>query len=192
MHDESLRTLLKDRTRELHQRLDHTLTGPGGRVADVPGYVRVLTVLHRLHSSADVPLARWARSSTLAHDLDGVPLPDRADAYAADLAALGAVVDEPTVPRDEQVDDARGLALLYLLAGSAAGARMLLRGLPDVVPQDSRRGLTDAAGDHSTTLWRRTCAVLSRPHHPRLGDAVVAEAEAVLTRLVDQREVVGA
>jgi hypothetical protein len=37
MEHVSLRSSLRERTRALHARLDTALTGPEGRVADVPG-----------------------------------------------------------------------------------------------------------------------------------------------------------
>ena len=187
MHDGSLRALLRDRTRELHHRLDSALAGPDGRVGDVAGYVRVLTVLHELHAHADAALRRWAGTSPLAGGIDATTLPDRAEAYAADLTRLGRRPPAGRAPQDAPVTDAQGLALLYLVAGSSAGARVLLRGLPDDVPADARSGLTDAAAPRSTTLWRGTCDVLSRPTDPLLQEATVAEAQAVLATLLAPR-----
>src|SRR5688500_1997928 len=172
MQQESLRSALKDRTRGLHARLDAALTGPDGRVGDRSGYVRVLSVLHTLHARADVPLARWARTSPLAAGLDPAVVPDRAHAYEADLATLG--VAAPPVAPVERLTDAGGLALLYAVAGSSVGARVVLRGLPDAVPLEARRGLTDAAGRGATTLWRQAQEVLSRPLDGALHVAVVA------------------
>lgn len=184
MAQASLRSVLRDRTRGKHAELDAALTGPGGQIADMTGYVRVLRSLHRLHCHADAALRTWTSTSPLASGLDPDLVPDRASAYAADLAVLGETV--PTTPRnDKAVDDARGLALLYLVAGSAAGARVLLRGLPDAVPTHARRGLTDAAGRSSTVLWREAVALLERPTGPELQESVVAEATAVLQLLLD-------
>ena len=188
MEQESLRSALRERTRGLHGRLDTALTGPDGRIHDVPGYVRVLGVLHLLHVHADGPLARWAATSPLADGLDRDVLPDRAAAYAADLRRLGAHPSPSSGTPAGPVDDARGLALLYLVAGSAAGARVLLRGLPDVVPADARRGLTDAAGATSTALWRHARTVLARPVSTDVKDAAVAEAETVFALLVDRHQ----
>lgn len=188
MEKESLRAALRDRTRGLHDQLDTALTGPGGRVPDLPAYVRVLRSLHALHAHADGPLRSWAQRSSLASPLDPELLPDRSAAYAADLTALGeTLTGAPAAPGDS-VDDGRGLALLYLVAGSAAGARVLLRGLPDVVPAEARRGLTEAAGPASTRLWRATVSLLGRPPASTLGSAVVAEARAVLQRLIDESD----
>jgi heme oxygenase len=176
----------------MHGRLDDLLSGPEGRVHDVPGYVRVLHTLHALHVLADRPLARWAGSSPLTASLTVSALPDRAPLYAADLALLdehpgaSASTDDP-----DPVDDARGLALLYLLTGSAAGARVLLKGLPPGVPSGARRGLTDAAAPSSTRLWRETCSLLSDDAVPaHLHEPAAAETLAVMEWLVGRAELV--
>jgi heme oxygenase len=188
--ESGLRWALRQRTHQLHAQLDDSLAGPHGQVTDLPGYVRLLRTLHALHDAADGPLARWASTSPLAVPLRGTALPDRAPSYAADLAALGEQLpprrgaDEPATPGDP-----RGLALLYLLAGSAAGARVLLRGLPAAVPGDARRGLTDAAAPASSRLWRETCRLLGGDTVPeRLHDATVAEARGVMAWLLDRTQ----
>jgi hypothetical protein len=175
----------------MHGRLDDMLGGPHGQVEDLPGYVRVIRSLHSLHELADRPLARWARTSPLASPLTVSALPDRAPLYAADLAEL----DEPVgtaAPDDEgRVPDARGLALLYLLSGSAAGARVLLRGLPPAVPARARQGLTDAAAPASTRLWRETCSLLAGADVPgSLHESTADEALGVMEWLVGRAELV--
>ena len=176
----------------MHGRLDDLLSGPDGGVRDVPGYVRVLRTLHALHVHADRPLARWARTSPLAGSVTVSALPDRAPLYAADLALLGEHPAAPMPPDGmDPVDDARGLALLYLLTGSAAGARVLLRGLPPSVPSGARRGLTDAAAPSSTGLWRETCSLLSGDAVPaHLHEPAAAETLAVMEWLVGRAELV--
>jgi heme oxygenase len=187
----TLRSALRQRTRQLHGRLDAMLGGPHGRVEDLPGYVRVVGSLRALHELADRPLTRWASSSTLAASLPMSTLPDRASLYAADLAELGEPVVPPASGDEDQVSDARGLALLYLLSGSAAGARVLLRGLPSSVPDAARRGLMDAAAPASTRLWRETCALLAGDVVPeRLHEPAADEAHAVMQWLVDRAELV--
>jgi heme oxygenase len=176
----------------MHGRLDDLLGGPEGRVRDVTGYARVLQTLHALHVLADRPLARWAGDSPLAASLTPAALPDRAPLYAADLAVLGEHPTATTSPDGmDPVDDPRGLALLYLLTGSAAGARVLLRGLPPSVPRGARRGLTDAAAPSSTRLWRETCSLLSGDAVPaQLHEPAAAETLAVMEWLVGRAELV--
>lgn len=184
--EEGLRSALRHRTRHLHTRLDDSLAGPHGQVTDLSGYVRLLRTMHALHAVADRPLARWARTSALAAPLRVAALPDRAPSYAADLVALGEPAPAPADEGPSGPSDARGLALLYLLAGSAAGARLVLRGLPATVPDGARRGLTDAAAPASTRLWRETCALLEGGIVPDgLHEATVAEACEVMEWLLE-------
>lgn len=186
--EQSLRSALRDRTRPLHARLDTALTGPAGQLPDVPGYVRVVATLHTLHRHADGPLRAWVHTSTVARGLDPALVPDRAAAYADDLRALGVQPDLRESPQGAAVGDAGGLARLYLLAGSAAGARVLLRALPTSVPEGARRGLTSAAGTASTRLWQETCSLLSQPFDEELQKAAVDEACAVLEMLLGRQE----
>lgn len=184
--EDGLRFALRQRTRHLHARLDDSLAGPHGQVTDLSAYVRLLRTMNALHAFADRPLARWARTSPLAGPLRSTAMPDRAPSYAADLAALGEPVTGPARGSDPAPTDAQGLALLYLLSGSAAGARLVLRGLPATVPHGARRGLTDAAAPASTRLWRQTCALLEGGTVPdRLHEATVAETCAVMEWLLD-------
>lgn len=180
------RDVLRGRTREAHEALDRALTGPTGALGTAADYARVLRTLHALHAAGEGRLRRWADASRLvAGRLDDVTLPDRAALYAGDLLALGeapAVVpgaEEPGRP----VDDAEGLALLYLMTGSAAGARILLRGLPDGVPRTARRGLSDAAGPESARLWTAVRTLLAAPAEEPLATRASEEAEALFGRL---------
>lgn len=188
--EQSLRSALRDRTRGPHTRLDAALTGPGRGVRDLAAYVRVLTTLHALHRHADAPLAAWVHASPLATNLDPALVPDRERLYADDLRALGVPTGSAGSGHATAPADARGLALLYLVAGSAAGARVLLRGLPETIPTEARRGLTCAAGPTSTVLWRESCALLSQPVDGELQEAAVAEATAVLETLAGHQELV--
>ena len=191
MEQGTLRFALRHRTRQLHGRPDEMLGSPHGQVSGVPGYLCVVRTLHALHALADRPLARWAGSSPLASSLTASGLPDRAPLYAADLAALDHPVTPPATGGADQVSDARGLALLYLLSGSAAGARVLLRGLPSTVPAGARRGLTDAAAPSSTRLWRETVSLLSGDTVPLpLHEPTAVETLAVMEWLVDRTELV--
>lgn len=192
----SLRPALRVRASGLHDRLDAAMTGPDGRVHDLPTYVRVLRTLHTLHTYVDHPLAHWAATSPLAVGVPRELVPDRAAAYSADLRTLGVESppsgQEPPAhePSTAPVTDARGLGLLYLVAGSSIGARVILRGLPASVPAEARTGLTDAAAPSSTRLWRATQSLLARPVEPELADAVGDEVCAVFELLLQQQELV--
>ena len=188
--------LLRQRTSSAHGVLDSGLAGDDHRVDDVAGYVRLLTVLAELHASVERSLHHWVGSTPWVREaLAGAPLPSRAPLYADDLTSLG--VASPAPHPVETYDDARGLATLYLLAGSSKGARVLLRGLPDDVAPGSRRGLNDAASRDSAVLWGAVVRVLGEPleeAHPGSSLAVAAAAAdravevfARLHRLADQR-----
>jgi len=181
------RDVLRRRTREAHDALDRALTGPTGRVASSEDYLRVLHTLHALHAGSEERLRRWVDGSPLAAGIAGdVELPDRAALYAGDLLALGEPVPHEPDPTgsDHPVDDAEGIALLYLLSGSSAGARVLLHGLPEDVPRAARRGLTDAAGPGSARLWQAVRGLLAAPAEEPLASRAADEADALFGRLL--------
>ena len=190
----SWRDALRGRTRDAHEALDRALTGPSGRLSGTGDYVRVVSTLHALHAWSEHRLRRWAAASSLAAGLpDDLVLPDRASLYAGDLLALGAEVADPDPGRDRgrrsvEVDDAEGLALLYLLGGSSAGARVLLRGLPDDVPRAARRGLTDASGPESSRLWQAVLRLLATPAREPLATRAADEADALFGWLRERAE----
>ena len=131
-------------------------------MTDLPSYLRLLGVLGALHAATEPALHAWVAATPWVRDaLGDAVLPARADLYAADLRLLGA--EAPAGAHDEEYDDARGLATLYLLAGSAKGARVLLRGLPDDLAPESRTGLSDAASRDSARLWGAVVGVLGEP-----------------------------
>ncbi len=188
---ENLRLALRQRTRQLHARLDESLVGPSGRVADLAGYLRVVHTLHTLHVFADPLLARWARGSALASPLTVSGLPNRAPSYAADLADLG----EPTRPELRRPTTAvRSPSPAGLPCSTCWRAPQpepgccwpgCLRRSRSARDEDSR----DAAAPASTRLWRETCGLLSGGTVPvRLHDEVVAETRTVLEWLVGRTQ----
>jgi heme oxygenase len=152
-----LRDVLRDAAHLTHRRLDATLTD---RLQAPDGYPHLLQVLHSFHSAADPLLQAWAATSPAAPDVE---IPSRAGAFAADLAFLG-LVTKPALPLDGLprgspggvLTDPAGVALLYVVAGSSIGARVLLAGLPVAVAGAARLGLTEGASEGSAELWRRT------------------------------------
>lgn len=168
---------LRRRTRSAHEGLDTALSGPGGRIVDTAGYLRLLTTLSTLHAHTDEPLRRWAAGSGWVGDhLDPDVLPRRSPLYAADLARLGAAPRPPT-PRTGPCDDGQALGLLYVVAGSTKGARMVLRGLPDDLAPDARAGLSDAAAPGAARLWQGCRSVLTTPLPAELVARAADEAE---------------
>ncbi len=186
----TLRQALREETRDVHGALDRVLLGEAGRIVDLPHYLRLVGVLHMMHSAAEPVLGVWRADSAWAASLSPqVRLPRRAPLFATDLEALGVV--PPVIGADastEPASESRGVALLYLLAGSAAGARMLVRMIPDDVPVGARSGLADAASAEASALWRATKDLLARPAPEALVTATVTEARAELLRLVEHTE----
>lgn len=174
---------LRDRTRTAHEQLDAALTGPGGRISDTTDYVRLLTGLSSLHARTDEPLRAWTAGSDWARaHLDPTDLPRRSALYASDLAALGEH-DRAVAPQATACDDGQALGFLYVVAGSTAGARLVLRGLPDDLAPHARAGLSDAAAPAGARLWRDCRHALTAPLPQELVDRAADEA-AALFRLV--------
>jgi heme oxygenase len=143
------------------------------------GYAHLLKVLHSFHCAADPLLQAWVISSPAAPDL---VIPSRCAALGEDLAVLGSPTAPPisldALPRrgpDGVLADPGGLALLYVVAGSSIGARVVLAGLSTAIPQTARRGLSEGASEASTELWRRTRAATAHPVSP---DDTLAAAAA--------------
>lgn len=176
-------TALRERTRTAHEELDAALTGPAGRIASTTDYVRLLTALSSLHARTDEPLLAWtARSAWVRAHLDPADLPRRSGLYASDLEKLGAV-DRTTAPQPTDCDDGQALGFLYVVAGSTAGARLVLRGLPDDLAPHARAGLSDAAAPAGARLWRDCRSTLTVPLPEELVERAADEA-ARLFRLV--------
>ena len=175
--------VLRDRTRTAHEQLDAALTGPSGRISDTTGYVRLLTGLSSLHARTDEPLRAWTAGSDWARaHLDPADLPRRTALYASDRAALGAA-DRTAEPGSPSCDDGQALGFLYVVAGSTAGARLVLRGLPDDLAPHARAGLSDAAAPAGARLWRDCRTALTAPLPEELV-ARAADEAALLFRLV--------
>ena len=188
----ALRTL-RERTSASHAGLDVSLSGDERRVTDEAGYLRLLRVLATLHAEVEPPLHAWvAGTPWVGEALGGARLPARAALFADDLVSLGAQAPTRRTPGAEVYDDARGLATLYLLAGSAKGARVVLKGLPDHVAPGARSGLSDAASRDSAVLWGAVVGALGEPlarahptTHLELAEAAAEQAAAVFGELHD-------
>jgi heme oxygenase len=126
---------LREATRDAHAVLDGHV---GGWFESRDGYLAYLTRMHRFHARLD---AAVAGIGPLARPDFGIAA--RADRLAADLAALGAPVpafDRASGPALPPVGDAAAqLGVLYVLAGSTLGARVLARTVAAL-------GLADGAG----------------------------------------------
>lgn len=158
----SLRQALQEAGAEPHAQLDAAFAV---RTGSVSGYAGLLQVLQSFHSSADPLLTAWVVGSSRA---PSVTVPDRAAALTRGLLALDIEALVPAdlggLPRDQGtglLTDGAGLGLLYVVAGSSLGARVVLRQLPVAVPAHVRAGLGGAAGPAGAQLWRTTLAALA-------------------------------
>lgn len=157
-----LRASLRTASAAPHARLDAAFAV---RTGSVSGYAALLQVLHRFHTSADPLLTAWAAGSPAAPT---VTVPEREAALRRDLLALDVAplppADLSVLPRDAAsglLTAGAGLGLLYVVAGSSVGARVLLRQLPPAVPVQARAGLAEGAGEASAQLWRTTVQALA-------------------------------
>jgi heme oxygenase len=134
---------------------------PGG-----PDYARLVQLLHSLHTAADPLLVAWVKSSRACAHLS---IPLRASGFASDLAALGVAplpaLSFTCLPRTAAgtLTDPAGIGLLYVVAGSSLGARVLLRNLSSSVPLQARAGLEHGASPPSVQLWAAVITLLARP-----------------------------
>lgn len=131
-----------------------------------PDYLRLVQVLHALHAAADPLLTAWAKDSRTCGHLS---IPLRAPSFAHDLTALSAaplaqlsVSDLPRTAAGRLTEPA-GIGLLYVVAGSSLGARVLLRRLPRSVPLQARAGLEHGASAASVQLWAAVLTLLALP-----------------------------
>lgn len=159
----SLRGVLKERTRALHEELDRSI---GHGVLDPQGYAAFLAVQY----SARAPIERWAAKAMAA---DIAP-PATAPLIAADLAELG--MSLPREARFAVSDRADPIGAAWALGGSSMGNRAL-------VVQRRKAGFGEAArflGDPATAeYFRRILPRLAGPVSDDAADAAVLAAEAV-------------
>lgn len=179
-----LRDVLRDASRTAHSCLDATL---GDHLLGADGYPDLLRLLQAFHATADPLLEQWVRTSSTAPQ---VVAPLRAGAFASDLAVLGHSTGAPLALAglsrrpDGCVTDPAGLALLYVVAGSSIGARLILRSLAGNIPHAARHGLADCASAGSIELWRRTLVVLSVPVDPSVAAQAAAACQLIFRQLL--------
>lgn len=150
-------------------------------------YVRIVQLLHALHTSADPLLVAWAKNSnTNAH----LQIPLREPHFASDLQALGAAflprLSLNNLPRTAagQLTEPAGIGLLYVVAGSSLGARVLLRHLPHSVPPQARAGLEHAASPPSVQLWTAVLTLLALPAPPEQTNSAAAACSLIFDALL--------
>ena len=158
---ESLRTQLRRASAVAHARLDDAFAHGHNSPESYLGLIRCL---HSFHEAADPLLIAWVERSAQA---PRVTVTDRSAAFRTDLMALGYaplapmdLSDLTTLTESATLDDGVGIALLYVVAGSSLGARVVLRQLPHTVPANARKGLTEASGVEALHLWQHTAKAL--------------------------------
>ena len=168
----------------LHRELDQTFSA---QVQSTDSYAGLLQLLHSLHTTADPLLQAWVTSSSAAPH---VVIPTRAGALTRDLTLLGFPPAEPVclehLPRhrDGVLTDPAGLALLYVVAGSSIGARVILRSLTDTIARGARLGLTQGASDASAELWRHTLVALAAPVDASVSDPAATACQLIFRTLL--------
>ncbi len=146
-------------------------------------YVAALRALASFHRAVEPQLARAVRLGLLEAGLVGEPrLPD----LERDLAALAepAGDDRCAVPALESAEGA--FAAAYVLAGSALGARLLVRRLPRAVTGDARRYIEGASGEAARERWERIRAALDESGEERR-PAIARHAVALFAALEQER-----
>ena len=151
----SLHQRLRAATRPLHDALEQEVN-IGERLASRPRYADHLARLWRLHVASEKALQRFDFSP-----LGFVyPSPYRSALLERDLADLGILRDEllsldlPLVPPLETIP--AGLGCLYVLEGSAKGARAILPEIAAALGLDAAKGASFFYGFGRETgqLWR--------------------------------------
>lgn len=149
MADDNLRHALRHETRELHEALDRMV----GVFDDLGAYGRYLAGTHRFHRVLETGLTGIP---------DWVPLP-LSPLIDRDLLDLDIALRAPAAVQRLPLGRAACLGTLYVLEGSAIGARLLFRraqqlGLSEV---HGARHLAAQAGD--SDRWRRFLPLLDDP-----------------------------
>jgi heme oxygenase len=155
MSKESLHERLRAATRPLHEELEQAVR-IGERLETRAGYVSHLLQLWRLHTSVETALL----------DLDFspagfvYPFPYRAALLEADLAFLGMsstrLTTLPLPPAPGLSSLAAGLGCIYVVEGSAKGARAILPDIKAAFGFDSEGGAAffSGRGQEGKLLWR--------------------------------------
>jgi heme oxygenase len=159
---DNLHGRLRRATRELHEELEGAV-GIGDRIATRGRYCDYLSQLWALHVSAEAALAAFDfRPLGFSY-----PAPYRSKLLAADLGYLGMSADElellplPTAP--QLGTTAGALGAVYVVEGSAKGARAILPEITAALGFDARHGASFFAGFGLETklLWQACLAAIN-------------------------------
>jgi heme oxygenase len=149
----TLRRVLKDETREQHERLEAELglLEPG---LTIHRYGRVLRAFHGFYAPVEAGLLRLAAATPL-----GFPLRERSDLIERDLRALGLsrrdIAELPRctdLPRLSCFEDLAGC--LYVLEGACLGGQVIARALGRRFGLSRLSGMSFFTGDAEATATR--------------------------------------
>ncbi len=178
MSERSLYERLRAATRSLHDDLERAVN-ISERLTSRAGYADHLARLWRLHVAAEKALQKINFTPF------GFvyPAPYRSELLKQDLATIGAPVDppqRPDLPAAPLLDTvSAGLGCLYVVEGSAKGARAILPEIKQALGFDAERGATFffGLGRESGELWRKCVgAINSLDPESADGDAAVRAA----------------
>jgi heme oxygenase len=177
---DNLHGRLRRATSALHEELEHTVR-VSERVATRGRYRAYLVRLWMLHTAAENALATFDfRRFGFAY-----PAPYRSQLLAADLAHLGLSLEKlqglplPAAPRLDGI--AAALGAVYVLEGSAKGARAILPEIIAALGLDDRRGASffGGFGVETKLLWQSCLAAINaiEPSSPE-AERVIEAAKA--------------
>jgi len=178
MFERSLYERLRAATRSLHDDLERSVN-ISERLTSRAGYADHLVRLWRLHVAAEQAL----QNVDFAPFGFVYPAPYRSELLKQDLVTIGAPIDPPQrldLPAAPPLDTvSAGLGCLYVVEGSAKGARAILPEIKRALGFDAERGATFffGFGRESGELWRKCVGVINSidPNTPE-GDAAVRAA----------------
>lgn len=164
MTSHSLRFHLRDRTRQAHEQLDRTI----GRLDSADAYRSFLRASHAHRQPVEHYLAgaEWPATFGAWRPTELGPL------IAADLADIGAEPPESR-PFDLSKDMASLVGVIYVLEGSALGAK-LIRRMAGALGYDENHGARHLARQERLGSWRDLLAIMERLESIDLAVAVRA------------------
>lgn len=187
-----LQASLREATRDLHHRLDHSprlaaLVRPGLSAAS---YGQALLALYAINSPIEYRIADFIRSRGLAFDFSPHR---RMHDLEADLKELGLTVPHQAWSGPEIDSPGALIGCFYVLAGSTLGGRVIFRQLQTVLPFNEKTGARFFAGHGDQTMnrwqefWNFAADICSSSQLPAAKESATALFEIILLHLESQR-----
>ena len=176
----NLHERLREATRALHDELERAV-GVSERIVTRASYTAYLAELWTLYAAAENALDALDFAP---YGFD-YPAPYRSRLLEADLAFLGVspnlLADLPLPPTPRLDVIAAGLGCVYVLEGSAKGARAILPEISAALGLDAARGATffNGFGLETRRMWQACLVAINAidPHSPQAERAVEAAVE---------------